>query len=214
MEEKTEIMSNPGILIVDDDRLVLATLSSGLEKAGYAITPAAGGKEALELLGEENFDLVILDIRMPDVSGIDVSTLLNARNIPFLVLTAYSDTELVESMTVNGALGYLIKPVDIEQIVPAIEAALNRASEIHRLREKEQHLRYALEGDRNTSKAVGILMERYRLTGEDAFQMLRMHARSQRRKIDEVAGELVGAETVLNDRLLHSTHKDNINNRS
>jgi len=191
-------MCKSKVLVVDDDRLVLTTLSSSLGKVGYAITPAASGGEALELIEKENFDLVILDIRMPDISGIDVSTRLNAKGIPFLVLTAYGDTELVESMIGNGAFSYLIKPVDVEQIVPAIEAALNRSGEIKQLRETEQNLRYALEGDRNTSKAVGILMERYRLTGEDAFQMLRMHARSQRRKLTEVANELVSAETILN----------------
>jgi len=200
-------MCNTRILIVDDDRLVLAMLYNGLEKAGYAVTSASGGKEALELVEKEDFDLVILDIRMPDVSGIDVSSILNAKNIPFLVLTAYADTELVESMIGNGALGYLIKPIDIEQIIPAIETALNRSREIEHLREKEQHLRYALEGDRDTSKAIGILMERYRLTGEDAFQMLRMHARSQRRKLTEVASELVGAETILNDTSFNAALK-------
>ena len=186
------------VLVVDDDRLVLTTLSNSLKKVGYVITSAASGGEALELIEKVDFDLVVLDIRMPDISGIDVSTRLNAKGIPFLVLTAYGDTELVESMVGNGAFSYLIKPVDIEQIVPAMEAALNRSGEIKQLRETEQNLRYALEGDRNTSKAVGILMERYRLTGEDAFQMLRMHARSQRRKLTEVASELVSAETILN----------------
>jgi len=203
-------MCNKKILIVDDDRLVLATLSSGLGKAGYAITSASGGEEALDLIEKEDFDLVMLDIRMPDVSGIDVSDRLNANGIPFLVLTAYGDTELVESLVGNGALGYLIKPVDIEQIVPAIEAALKRSTEIKHLRESKQNLQCALEGDRNTSRAVGILMERYRLTGEDAFQMLRMHARSQRRKLAEVAGELVGAETILNDASFNTAPKQHL----
>ena len=195
---KINTMCKSKVLVVDDDRLVLTTLSNSLGKVGYAITSAASGGEALELIERESFDLVILDIRMPDISGIDVSTRLNTKGIPFLVLTAYGDTELVESMIGKGAFSYLIKPVDVEQIVPAIEAALNRSGEIKQLRETEQNLRFALEGDRNTSKAVGILMERYRLTGEDAFQMLRMHARSQRRKLTEVAKELVSAETILN----------------
>ncbi|VAW79473.1 hypothetical protein MNBD_GAMMA15-2544 [hydrothermal vent metagenome] len=203
-------MCNTKTLIVDDDRLVLAMLSSGLGKAGYAITSAAGGKEALELIEEEEFDLVILDIRMPDISGIDVSYILNARNIPFLILTAHADAELVESMVDNGALGYLIKPVDVEQIIPAIEAALKRSGEIKQLREKERNLQCALDSDRNTDKAVGILMERYRLTGEDAFQVLRMHARSQRRKLAEVAGELVGAETILNGVSYNTAPKQNL----
>ncbi len=203
-------MCNKKLLIVDDDRLVLATLSSSLEKAGYAITSASGGAEALDLIEQEDFDLVMLDIRMPDISGIDVSARLKAKGMPFVVLTAYGDTELVESMVDNGALGYLIKPVDIEQIIPAIEAALQRSTEIKHLRESEQNLQCALEGDRNTSKAVGILMERYRLTGEDAFQMLRMHARSQRRKLAEVAGELVGAETILNDASFNTMLKHHL----
>ena len=196
-------MQNKKILIVDDDRLVLATLSRSLEESGYNIIAAANGEEALELVEKEDLDLVILDIRMPGVSGIEISTHLKDKGIPFIVLTAYSDTDLVESMIENGALGYLVKPVDVEQIIPTIEAALNRSGEIRHLRETEQNLRYALESDRNTSKAVGILMERYRLSSEDAFQMLRMHARSQRRKLADVARELVEAETILNDTSFH-----------
>jgi len=200
-------MCNTKILIVDNDRPLLTSLSDGLEKAGYATTSAAGGREALDMIEKEDFDLVILDIHIPDVPDTGVSAALNARGTPFLVLTARGDTELVESMVANGAIGYLIKPVGVEQIVPAIEAALNLSKEIKRLRENEQHLRYALEGDRNTSKAVGILMERYRLTGEDAFQMLRMYARSQRRKLVEVACELVNAANILNDAALNPVLK-------
>jgi response regulator NasT len=150
------------------------------------------------MIDAERFDLVILDIRMPDLSGIEVSNRLHEQGVPFLVLSAYGDTDVVSPMVRNGALGYLVKPVDVEQMVPAIEAALNRSEEIFQLRTNEKNLQIALDGDRNTSKAVGIIMERHKLSCEDAFEMLRRSARSQRRKLIDVAMDLVLAENTLN----------------
>ncbi len=199
-------MEKTRLLIVEDDRLVLATLDTGLTKAGYAVTTASDGAEALEWLDKNDFDLVVLDIRMPGIPGTEVAAVLAEREIPFLVLTAYGEAELVRTMVERGALGYLVKPVELGQIQPAIEAALERARELRALRETGQHLQHALNGDRNTSKAVGILMERYRLTAEDAFQKLRMHARSRRRKLAEVAHELVDAANTLNDTDLNPTN--------
>ncbi len=192
-------MTKAKVLLADDDRLVLVTLSNGLRKAGYDILEASSGEEALVVCEEHQPDLAILDIRMPGLSGIETAQKFNCDyNLPFLMLSAYSDDELVKEAVSVGALGYLVKPLDVPQIVPTIEAALERSSDIGKLKNSEFHLNRALHIGRNTSTAVGLLMERYRLTSENAFDMLRRHARSQRRKVIDVATDIVAAAEAIN----------------
>lgn len=147
------------LLLVDDDRLVLATLSDGLREMGYRVSVAASGREAMEAIGRETFDLVILDVRMPGMDGIEVAARLRETGgPPFIFLSAYGDLDIVRQASENGALGYLLKPIDIPQIVPSIEASLVRAAEIGRLRESESRLGNALVIEQKTRTAVGVLM--------------------------------------------------------
>jgi response regulator NasT len=187
------------VLVVDDDRLVLATLAKGLRQWDYDVAEASSGEAALKIALETKPDMVLLDVNMPRMSGLEVAKALRAQtSIPFMFLTAYGDTDIVRQAAEHGAMGYLVKPVDISQIVPAIEAALARGKELGRLRETETQLSTALANSRETSMAVGILMERERLDRNLAFEMLRDYARSQRRKISEVAEELLGAVEFAN----------------
>ena len=157
------------LLLVDDDRLVLATLSDGLREMGYRVSVAASGREAMEAIGRETFDLVILDVRMPGMDGIEVAARLRETGgPPFIFLSAYGDLDIVRQASENGALGYLLKPIDIPQIVPSIEASLVRAAEIGRLRESESRLGNALVIEQKTRTAVGVLMERYRIDRQAA----------------------------------------------
>lgn len=187
------------VLVVDDDRLVLATLAKGLRQWGYEVAEASSGETALKLALETNPDVVLLDVNMPRISGLEVAKSLRAQTmIPFIFLTAYGDGEIVKQATEHGAMGYLVKPVDISQIVPAIEAALARGKELGQLRETETQLSTALANSRETSIAVGILMEREHLDRQSAFDVLRDYARSQRRKIKDVAEELIRAIEFAN----------------
>lgn len=191
-------MNKPQILIADDDRLVLVTLAKGLRQAGYDVHEASTGEEAVEICRELRPDLAILDIQMPGINGIEAARRLQEEyNTPFMIFSAYGEEEQVNQAVENGALGYLIKPLDVGQIIPAVEAALKRAKEIKKLQETETHLTTALSANRTTSIAVGIIMERYRLSSDDAFEMLRKHARSHRRKLAEVSEELVHASDIL-----------------
>ena len=174
------------LLLVDDDRLVLSTMAAGLRQAGYRVDEAGSGDRALELCAQARPDLAVLDVRMSGLSGVEVAERLQEYAIPFLFLTAYGEEELVRNAVKLGALGYLVKPVDIQQMAPEIEAALGRAAEI-------RNLRIALDQKRETSIAIGILMERHRFTAEQAFEQLRNLARSQRRKVVEVATAIVMA---------------------
>ena len=198
MAARNDVKAQRHILVVDDDRLVLAALAEGLRGAGYRVTGAAGGEDALMIAGRDAPDIALLDMRMPGMSGIELGRKLRELAIPFLFLSAYGDQEIVRQAADEGALGYLVKPLDIQQIVPSIEAALTRAAEIRKLRESEAQLNAALAGSREISMVVGFLMQRDRLDRERAFELLRSHARSQRRPVAEVAGELLASAEKLN----------------
>lgn len=187
------------VLVVDDDRLVLATLAKGIRQWGYEVAEASSGEIALKLALETNPDVILLDVNMPRISGLEVAKTLRAQTmIPFIFLTACGDADIVKQAAEHGAMGYLVKPVDISQIVPAIEAALARGKELGQLRETETQLSTALANSRETSLAVGILMERVHLDRHSAFDLLRDYARSQRRKIKDVADELIRAVEFVN----------------
>lgn len=196
--ESTE-HTKPRLLLVDDDRLVLATLSEGLRDAGYDVSAAASAEQAIARMQDGGVDLAILDVRMPGMDGIALSALLREHStVPFLFLSAHGDLDIVRQAAGNGALGYLLKPIDIPQLVPSIEAALARGAEISRLKDSELRLNTALSTEQKTRMAVGVLMERRRLDRRAAFETLRRMARSQRRKITLVADDIVRAVETLN----------------
>ncbi len=198
MAARKEAPKQRHILVVDDDRLVLAALSEGLRGAGYHVTGTASGEDALSAAARDAPDAALLDVRMPGMSGIELGRKLRELGIPFLFLSAYGDQEIVRQAAEEGALGYLVKPLDIQQIVPSIEAALARGRDIMKLRENEAQLNTALAGSREISMVVGLLMQRDRLDRAQAFELLRSSARAKRRPIAELAGELLKAAENLN----------------
>jgi AmiR/NasT family two-component response regulator len=194
------------ILVADDDKLVLTLITKGLKNAGYQVIAASDGDEAVRLGCEEKPDLAVLDIRMPGIFGIEAARQLRDNaGIDSIFLTAYADKEVVELAIREGALGYLVKPVDTHQLIPSIEAALNRSHELRRLHENEINLTEAIKRNREISVAIGIYMERFNLSEQVAFENLRDYARSERRKLVEVAHELVQATEGKND-LINRIH--------
>ncbi|HEX2828523.1 MAG TPA: response regulator [Burkholderiales bacterium] len=191
--------ANAHILIVDDDRLVLALIGRGLRDAGYRVTEANDSASALRAVEAEAPDLALLDVRMPDMSGVKLAETIAARHaVPFMFLSAYDDPATIGRATELGALGYLVKPLDVPQIIPSIEAALARAAQIRSLKDTGEQLSHALETGREINVALGILMERQRLTRQAAYELLRTSARSQRRRMQEIAASLVDALDQLN----------------
>ena len=186
------------LLVVDDDRLVLANLADGLEQAGYAVARAATGEEAIRICAEAPPDLVIMDLRLPGLSGIETAKKIREMSkTPVFFLSAFDTDDAVKEAIADGSLGYLVKPVRLNQLLTSIKAALARAADIKSLEITEEQLRIALQGDRNIGIATGILMERHRLTAAGAFETLRGRARARQRKLGEVAAEIVAAcETV------------------
>ena len=113
------------ILVVDDDRLVLATLAHGLAQAGYDVIDADNGDDAILLARQHRPDLALLDIRMEGKSGFDVAAYLREHlRTPFMFLSAFADDDTVRQVRALGAVAYLVKPLDIGQIVPTVDAAL------------------------------------------------------------------------------------------
>jgi response regulator NasT len=178
------------ILVAEDDPVILFTLAEALRRFGYEVLEARRGDEALALCREHRPDLAILDVQMPGMDGIAVSERLRAEtDVPFMFLSAYDERELVDRAIAAGALGYLVKPVTVAQIAPAVSAALAR--EIRRLREAEQTLSAALRTNRDIATAVGLIMERYGASAQEGFEALRSYARSNRVTVHSVALKVV-----------------------
>ncbi len=200
-------MASYRILVADDDILILTTLTKGLQQAGYEVIAASNGEEAIRLGCSKAPDLAILDIRMPGIHGIEAARSLREQaGVHSIFLSAYTDKEVVELATKEGALGYLVKPVDTYQLIPAIEAALERSADLQRLHENESNLTSAIKRSREISVAIGIYMERFNVTEQTAFESLRAYARSERSKLVDIARRLVLATEEKND-LVNRIHQ-------
>lgn len=189
------------ILLVDDDPLLLDYLKTVLDHSGYETLTAESAVEALQRVAEREADiaLALLDISMPGMSGLDLARRLREHtSVAFMFLSSVDDAETARQAASHGAVGFVVKPVDAARLIPAFESALARADEIRQLRRTEANLNAALAAGRETSLAVGLLMARYQTDRNTAFEVLRDHARSSRRKVNEVAEQLVAAEELLN----------------
>jgi response regulator NasT len=189
------------ILLVDDDPLLLDYLQTVLDHGGYDTLAAGSAAEALQRVAEREADiaLALLDISMPGMSGLDLARRLKDHtSVAFMFLSSVDDAETARQAASHGAVGFVVKPVDAARLLPAFESALARADEIRQLRRTEANLNAALAAGRETSLAVGLLMARYQTDRNTAFEVLRDHARSNRRKINEVAEQIVAAEELLN----------------
>ena len=187
--------SPPLVMVVDDDRLVLATLVAGLKQAGLAVIETDNGDDAILLARKHKPKLAILDMRMPGKSGMDVARYLAANtDTGFMFLSAFGDSDIVDEAMKMGALGYLVKPVDVRQIVPAVRAALSRSGE----EKPEPPAKTSNERGRDELLAIGILMERLRLDYERAVEALRTQAKAEGKQVDELASHMVEAANRLN----------------
>jgi two-component system, response regulator PdtaR len=181
----------PLVMVVDDDRLVLATLVAGLKQAGIEVIETDNGDDAILLARKYKPQLAILDMRMQGKSGMDVARYLAANtDTGFMFLSAFGDQDIVEEAMRMGALGYLVKPVDVRQIVPAVQAALSRSTEAKA--EAPQ------EVGRDELIAIGILMERLRLDYDRALEALRVQAKTEGKQVAELASNMVEAANRLN----------------
>jgi response regulator NasT len=183
------------ILVVDDDRLVLVTVAHGLAEAGFEVIDADNGDDAILLARQHKPDLALLDIRMAGKSGFDVAEYLRAHGqIPFMFLSAFADEQTVAKVKELGAVAYLIKPLDIRQIVPAVEAAL---AHVAQQRASNASAQQPTDRLHEVSLAVGVLMHRYSLGRDQALERLSRLAAAQGRDMQAQARHLVEAVETL-----------------
>lgn len=202
------------ILVVDDDRLVLATVTHGLAQAGYEVIDADNGDDAILLARQHRPELALLDIRMEGKSGFDVAAYLREYlHTPFMFLSAFADDETVQQVKALGAVAYLVKPLDIGQILPTVAAAF--ANLPHRRAGGSAGTPASTPAGAATavapaaadlarqavldavSLAVGVLMHRYSLQRGQALERLQRLAGDERRTLDEQAQRLVDAVELL-----------------
>lgn len=192
-------MSATRILIAEDNDLVSLTLEEQLKGLGYEVIGIArSGTEAISLANRLSPDLIIMDIRMPEMEGTEAAAhIRDHRPVPIIMLTAYADKETIRKAEAAGALAYLVKPVNENELPPAIDIALARFKELEKLRAEVVELQESLEARKLIERAKGILMQRLGLSERDAYERLRQRARDKRTKMKDIAQAIIEAEELL-----------------
>ncbi len=191
------------ILIADDDQSVVKGFDLILRDAGYDVVGIAhDGMEAVEMASSTRPDLVLMDIKMPRMDGINAARIINSRDsgdslIPIILVTAYAEQQLVQKAKSCGVLGYLVKPVHVDDLVPAIELAYNTAQTINALEGVVENLTEELEARKLIEKAKGILMKHLSIHEDDAMRMMQKESRKQRIKMKELAQAIIASHSVL-----------------
>jgi DNA-binding response OmpR family regulator len=198
MQGANSTSSKGRILVVDDDRLVLATVTHGLSQAGYDVIDADNGDDAILLAREHRPELALLDIRMEGKSGFDVAqTLRDAYAIPFMFLSAFSDEATLATVKSLGAQAYLVKPLDVGQIVPAVEAVFGRLRASALGSGPVPPVAEADGGMEVIALAVGVLMHRHSLVRAAARLRLQRMADEQSLSVQQQAEKLLLAVEEL-----------------
>jgi response regulator NasT len=181
------------ILIAEDETIIRLDLRDLLERAGFVVcAEARDGEEAVELARTEQPDLAIMDVRMPRLDGIEAARrILDERPIPIVMLTAYGQTDVVARAVEAGVFGYLVKPFQEHDLLPAIETARARHEELAALREEVESLAEALAARKAIERAKGLLMAKESLTEKEAFDRLRRASQVSGRPLRVVADAVV-----------------------
>lgn len=186
-------MDRTRIVIADDESLIRMDLREMLSQLGYLVIGEAGdGQSAVNIARELKPDVVIMDIKMPDVDGVEAARVLTQERIaPVLLLTAYSDRELIDRAREAGVAGYLVKPFRESDLAPAIEIALARFAEFRELEKEIGDLQETLETRKLVDRAKGILMDTQKLTEAEAFRRIQKMSMNTRKPMKEVAEAII-----------------------
>ena len=181
------------VLVVEDEALIRLDLAEMLTEEGYVVAGEAGdGEQAVELARQLRPDLVIMDIKMPKVDGIAAAaTIVDERIAPVVMLTAFSQRELITQARDAGAMAYLVKPFARHELVPAIELAVSRFAEKRALEEEVATLSERLETRKVVDRAKGLLMTRQQMTEPEAFRWIQRTAMDRRTTMKAVATAVV-----------------------
>jgi len=177
------------VVVAEDEALIRLDLVEMLTEAGYQVVGQAGdGETAIELTEKEKPNLVVMDVKMPKLDGISAAERIAKQRIaPVVMLTAFSQRDLVERARDAGAMAYLTKPFTIEDLIPAIELAVSRFQEIKQLDAEVTNLQDQLKARKLIEKAKGLLMSNLKISEPEAFKWMQKTAMDKRRLMTEVA---------------------------
>lgn len=187
-------MSRPlTVVVAEDEAIIRLDLVESLREEGYEVVGDCGrGDDAVRLVGEHRPDLALLDIKMPGLTGIEAARAITSESSTAVVmLTAFSQRELIDEASDAGAMAYLVKPYQREELVPAIELAVARRREAETLAGQVAALEARFEERKLIDRAKGALMDRDGLSEHDAWQFLQRSAMSGRRRMIDVAREML-----------------------
>ncbi len=186
------------VLIADDDAVIRMDLKAMLEELGHTVVGEAdNGEAACYMARSLKPDLVILDVMMPKVNGLEAAAAINGERIaPVLMLTAYSEAQMIEDATRAGVLAYLVKPFRRQELQPAIEIALARYRELLALEGELDSLQDQIETRKIVGRAKAILMERHGLAEREAFRRLQAQSLSMNKSLREIADAIILTEEI------------------
>ena len=184
------------VVIAEDEALIRLDLKETLEEEGYEVVGETGrGDEAVQLVDSLRPDLAILDIKMPGMTGLEAAKeIAGGRKAAVLILTAFSQRDLIEQARDAGALAYLVKPFQKSELLPAVEVALGRFKEMQALSDEVQDLQEQLATRRAVDRAKGILMDKHGMSEADSFAFIQKTAMNERRTMRSVAEEVVSGQ--------------------
>ncbi|MCD8198875.1 MAG: response regulator [Phascolarctobacterium sp.] len=184
------------ILLADDEAILRLDLREMLTEAGHEIAgEAANGEEAVNMARSLKPDFIIMDVKMPGMDGITAAEIIASENIaPVLLLTAYSQQDIVDKAKDAGVIGYLVKPVREEQLFPAMEIAVSRFAEIQTLNKEVGNLKESLETRKLLDRAKGILMTAHGMTEQEAYRKMQQFSMSKRITLKELAEKIIDAD--------------------
>jgi AmiR/NasT family two-component response regulator len=181
------------VVIAEDEAIIRLDLKETLEEEGYEVVGETGrGDEAVKLVSELAPDVAILDVKMPGMNGLAAAReIAKDRGAAVLILTAFSQRDLIEEARDAGALAYLVKPFQRSELIPAVEVALGRFQEMKALDSEVKDLADQLETRRFVDRAKGLLMDKHGLNEGDAFSFIQKTAMSDRSTMKEIARKVI-----------------------
>lgn len=181
------------VVLVEDESIVRMDVKMILEEAGYEVVGEAGnGEKAIEIVDQIKPDLIIMDIKMPKMNGLKASKVITQKyNIPILLLTAYSQKDFIDKAKEANIVGYIVKPVSSDRLIPSVEIALHQAEVSKQYEEKVKDADKRLKERKLVEKAKGILMERFGYSEEVSFKKMRKTSMNKQVTLEKVAKHII-----------------------